>query len=173
MARNIALGAFALVLFVGLTLAPAAHAQDDGPGTRYLTVTTFNVPYGTERGELLDWMADYFHPFALLNPNVISYRVMYHNYGSRGDQVVIAAEFNDFADINADCGQPCDDWQEAHPNPEEGDAGYESFQKASAMFNKVFSHHADEIYLVDLEESKSEGRIHGTVGHEPDDDDGM
>lgn len=170
--RKFAMSAFALVLFVGLTYAPAALAQDDdGPGTRVMTTTTFHVPYGPDRGVLMDWMEENFHPFALLNPNVVSYRVMFHNWGSQGDQIVIAAEYNDFADIQADCGQPCDDWAEAHPAPEEGDEGYEDFQKAVETFNKYYSKHRDEIYLVPLEEAKTNGQVHGTVGHEPDEDD--
>lgn len=174
MARKTAWVVFALVIVVGLIGAPAVFAQDDdGPSNRIMTVTTFKVPYG-DRGAVFPWMEQYFHPFGLLNPNVINYRWMVHNWGSDGAMVVIAAEYADFADIQADCGQPCDDWQEANQPPDEGTPEREEYDKAQAMFNKYYSHHQDEIFISMMEEGKVEGRVIGTVGRgEDDDDDGM
>jgi len=174
MARKTAWVVFALVVLVGLIGAPAVFAQDDdGPSNRIVTVTKFKVPFG-DRSTLFPWMEQYFHPFALLNPNVITYRWMVHNWGSNAAAVVIVAEYAEWADIEADCGQPCDDWEEANPDPEEGTPEREEFDKAQALFNKYFAHHQDEIMISLSEEAKVEGRVVGTVGRgEDDDDDGM
>jgi hypothetical protein len=171
MARKTAWVAFALVMVVGLIGAPAVFAQDDdGPSNRIMTVTTFKMPFG-DRGTVLPWMEQYFHPNALLNPNVINYRWMVHNWGSSAAAVVIAAEYADWADIQAECGQPCDDWQEANPVPDEGTPEREEYDKAQALFNKYYAHHSDEIYVSLMEEAKTEGRVVGTVGRGEDDDD--
>lgn len=171
MARKTAWVVFALVMVVGLMGTPAAFAQDDdGPANRIMTVTTFKVPFG-ERSTLFPWMEQYFHPFGQLNPNVINYRWMVHNWGSNASAVVIAAEYADFEDIQADCGQPCDDWQEANQPPDEGTPEREEYDKAQALFNKYYAHHSDEIYVSLMEEAKTEGRVVGTVGRGEDDDD--
>lgn len=174
MARKTAWVAFALVVVVGLIGVPTAFAQDDdGPGTRIISVTKMDVPY-QDRSTVFPWMEKYFHPGGLLNPNVINYRWMAHFWGARGAEVVMITEYADWEAMNADCGQPCDDYNEANPVPDEDTPERAEYDKAQALFNKYFSHHSDEIYVAQMEEGKVEGRIMGTVGTgEDDDDNGM
>lgn len=109
-------------------------------------------------------MREYVLPATQLNPKVINYRVMLHNWGSDGAQVVLMAEYANFADIEADCGKPCADYYAAHPNPKEGDAGYTAWSEARDLFSRYYSHHHDEIYQAYMNGAKVEGTTMGTVG---------
>lgn len=163
-------GAFALVLIATLALAATpALAQDDGPENRVLVVTSFDVPY-QHRSTVFPWMVEYFIPGLQLNPNVLNLRVLWHWYGPQASQVSIAAEYAEFADIEAECGAPCEEYQEAHPTPEEGDEGYEAYQEAQEIFNKYFSHHTDMIYVSGMQWAKTDGELHGRVGPPPDEE---
>lgn len=157
----------ALVLAVAAAFAApttaTAQEEDEEPGTRVLAVTSFSVPY-TDQGEVFQFMRRYFLPGGQLNPNVISYRVMTHYYGSRASEVVIMAEYEDLAGIEAPCGQPCDDYFEQNAPPEEGEEGYEAFQAAVEKWQRYYSQHTDQIYTVPMEASKIEGEMHGPVG---------
>lgn len=172
MRRMAVLAAFGFVL---LAVLPAAvRAQDDGPPNRVVTVTKFQVPFG-DRGEFFDWMEEYIHPFAQLNPHVLNYRVLVHNWGSNGADVLLVAEYADFGDIEAECGQPCDDWDEAHQPPAEGSPERAHFDAMQDKFNEVFGTHSDEIYTSLSEQAVVEGEPVGNVGPDPEDedDDGM
>lgn len=166
-------GAFALALIATLALAATpAFAQDDedeGPANRVVSVTTFELPYH-HRSKVIPWMQEYFVPGAQLNPNVITSRVLFHLYGDHGSQIVFLSEYADWADIDADCGAPCEEYFEAHPFPEEGDEGYEEFAEAQELFNKYYSHHKDMIYTSTSNWAKTEGEILGRVGPAPDDE---
>lgn len=162
----------AAALFSTLTLAaPAAllaqEEEEEGPGTRVVTVTTFQVPFA-DRPQLFPWILEYFAPGIQLNPNVIGFRMLFHNWGSDASQVIMVSEYEDFADIEAECGQPCDDYFEQHPVPEEGEEGYEEYQEGQALFNKYYSHHRDEIYTSPMAVAKVEGEMVGTVGPPPE-----
>lgn len=148
----------------------AVAQDDDGPGTRIVTVTTFNVPF-TVRDQVIPHMVARVLPVTQLNPAVITSRLLFHNWGSEASQVVMVAEYASWADVEADCGQPCDDYFDANPAPEEGDEGYEAFDKARNLFLKYYSHHKDEIYVAPMGLAKVEGEMMGPVGG-PDDDDG-
>lgn len=155
--------AFALVAAVTLAAAPAFAQDDEGPANRVVVVTTFDLPY-QHRGAVFPWMEEYFIPAVQLNPHVISARVLTHLYGSHGSRVAIVAEYADIADIEADCGAPCEEYYEAHPAPEEGEEGYEENREAVELFNKYFSHHEDMIWSSNSEFAKTEGELVGNVG---------
>jgi len=164
-------GVLALVIAGSLVALPASTdaQEDEGPGNRILTVTSFRVPFN-HRPQVFPFMVERVLPQTQLNPHVLNFRVMLHNWGGNASDVVIVAEYDDIADIEADCGQPCDDYYEAHPAPEEGEEGYEEFQEAQELFNKYYAHHKDEIYTSPMGLGKVEGEMMGPVGGPEADD---
>ena len=154
---------FALEAIVPTTIAAQ---ENEGPGSRVITVTRFDVPF-KDRSTLIPWMQEYVLPFTQLNPKIRNFRVLFHHFGSDPSQIVILAEYDDFADIEA-CGAPCKEYMEAHPHPEEGDEGYEEDQAASELFSKYYGKHQDDIYTAPLEFAIVEGEPQGTIGPKPD-----
>lgn len=160
-----------MAMLVGWSIPQHAVAQDgDGPGTRTVTVTSFDVPYGPNRGPALSFMRNRLLVNTQLNPNVITSRVLFHAWGSNADQVIMVAEYADMEGLAAGCGQPCADWNEANPAPEEGDEGYEAFDNGRTLFFKYYSHHTDEIYSVPMGLAKTEGEVLGRIGPASDDE---
>ncbi len=156
-------------MLVGWTMPQQAVAQDgDGPGTHVISVTTWTVPYG-QRGPFFDFFMNRVWPATQLNPHVINARLMGHLHGSRGDQIVAIVEYADMEGLGAACGQPCTDYFDANPAPEEGDEGYEEFEEGRASFQRWYSRHSDEIYNVPMNSAVSDGEPVGDVGT-PDDD---
>lgn len=156
-------------LSVGLVRTTVALAQDDGPAPRYVTVTTFDVPF-TDRGKVMPFIQKRFWPGVQLNPNIRNARILFHNWGSDASQIVMVFEHDSWNAIEADCGKPCDDWYEAHPAPEEGAEGYDDFREAQQLFSKYYSKHRDEIYLAPMEPAKVEGKNMGPIGGPADDE---
>lgn len=158
-------GLCALLVAVSLVVLPASvdAQEDEGPGNRVVTVTSFKVPFN-DRPVVMPFLIERFVPATQLNPNVISFRVLLHNWGGNASDVMIVAEYDDISEIESDCGQPCDDYYEAHPAPEEGEEGYADFQKAQELFNKYYAHHRDEIYVAPMMVAKVEGEMMGPVG---------
>ena len=157
-----------LGMLVGFAVPQQAVAQD-GPGNRLVTVTTWDVPFG-QRGAFNSFFRDRFLVNTQLNPNVLNLRVMFHQWGSNADQIVMVAEYADLEGLAAGCGQPCTDWNEANPAPEEGEEGYEEFDEGLQAFLKYYSHHSDEIYGSPMGMAKVEGEVMGRVGPAPADD---
>lgn len=154
-----------MMMWVGAALPQTVVAQDDeGPGSRIVTVTTWDVPYGEDRGVFMDWFREWFLPGAQINPNVLNLRVMFHQWGSNGDQIVMVSEYDSMETLAAGCGQPCADYNEENPAPEEGEEGYEEFQRGLELFQKYYSHHKDEIYGVPMGMAKVEGEVMGPIG---------
>ena len=134
-----------------------------------MVVTTFDVPYH-HRATFMPFFRDQFLVNTQLNPNVLNSRVMFHNHGSNGDQILVYTEYADMAGLGAGCGQPCVDWREANPAPQEGDEGYEEWTESIESFQRFYSHHSDEIYVAPMGWSKLEGENLGRVGPAPADD---
>lgn len=171
MLRAAVLAAAAAVAFALSLPAPAAAQEQEGPEPRIVTVTSFEVPF-TDRPQVFPWMLEYFLPGMQLNPNVLSFRVLLHNWGSNASQVHFVSEYASFADIESECGQPCDDYYEQHPEPEEDSAEWEEFAEARDLFNKYYAQHQDEIYTAPMMVAKTEGEMVGRVGPPPEDDEG-
>ena len=161
-------------MLVGLSMPQIALAQDDddddeGPGARTVAVTSFELPPIGSRGPLFQHLRSRVLPGWLLNPNVITVRVLVHNWGSNASDMVLVREFDSWEDMGASCGQPCADYYQANPVPQEGEEGREAFEEGRDLYNKYFSNHRDEIYTAPMIVAKSEGEIMGPVGI-PDDD---
>ena len=161
MKRTLIAACAALTLFV--VTAQVARAQDQ-PVTRYIASTSFQVPYGPERGQVLSFLTEYFLPGYQLNPHVLNFRMLNHNWGSNGSDILLVAEYATFADIEADCGQPCDDYFAQHEAPEEGEAGYAEYNAKVQAFNKYYSNHRDEIYATPMGRAVVEGQRPAQIG---------
>lgn len=149
--------------------AQEQEAQQEGPGSRIVAVTTFQVPF-TDRSKVFPYMMEYFLPGIQLNPNVIGFRVLLHNWGSDASQVVLVQEVEDLSLLEAECGQPCEDYYADHPDPEEGEEGYEEYREGLDLFNKYYAQHRDEIYTSPMGAAKVEGEMVGTVGPPPEEE---
>lgn len=136
---------FAVMFFVPPrpALAQVAAAQ---PETHYITVTTFNVPLGDDFDAVMAWVDSVQVPQARRNPNVLSYRVAVHNWGSKSGDVALMSEWPNWAAIGATC-EPCDRWAD-ETRPEE------KWPEAQATWLKYFTNHRDEIYFVDMSRAK-------------------
>jgi len=154
----------ASIILAGVLMLAAGPSQglfaqdDEGPGTRITTVTSFNVPFG-DRGTVIPFMVDRVLPATQLNPKAITVRLLFHNWGSDASQVAIVAEYASLADVDSECGQPCKDYFDANPIPEEGTPEREAFDKAGALFSKYYSRHSDEIYVAPMGFAKVEGKM--------------
>lgn len=160
-----------LIVAVFATLALSAFGPRNAeaqtaPTTRIVTSTSFNVPF-QDRAKFFAFANEYFIPAVQLHPKVLNFRLLNHNWGSDGSQIIMVAEYASFNDIEADCGKPCDDYFAAHEAPEEGDAGYAEYQENLAVFNKYYSTHSDEIYATNMNRAVVEGRRATLVGPNP------
>lgn len=160
---SVALIAAAATLLAMPSAVLAQEQEEEQPGQRYVAVTIFEVPLGV-RDKVFPYLEKYLIPMDRLNPHVKTFRVFAHNWGSNGSDIVFYREYEEFADIEADCGQPCEEYQKEHPQPEEGDEGYEEFKEAERLFEKYFGDHHDEIFVAPMGLAKTEGEIIGTVG---------
>lgn len=162
----ILMASFAVAAALIPAAAEAQQQEQEAPGTRVVTVTTFDVPF-TERPKVFPFLRDYFIPGIQLHPKVLNFRVMIHNWGANAAQVVLVAEYADFADIESECGQPCEEYFKRNAPPEEGSPGREDFVERRDAFNKYYAHHRDEIYSTNMMTAKVEGEIVGRVGPPP------
>jgi hypothetical protein len=143
--------AFVLVLLAACVpgRASAQAAQD----VRFVSVSTFEIPRDTTQRRLLMTMIDsVMVPYARMDPNVLSYRVMMHRWGANSNVILIMSEFPSWAAIEAECAQ-CDAWV-ASKTPAVGTparAGWDAMQMA---FQRAYSGHSDEIYTVPVRRSK-------------------
>jgi hypothetical protein len=148
----------AFLLFVGLVIVVPTHvlysqAEAEEEELHYITVTTFKVPLGEVGQQVGMWIDSVMVPLARLNPNVFSYRVGRHYWGSSAGDYVIITEWASWEAIAAPCGEPCDTWT-AETEPEEGTPRAEMWDKIYAMFMKYYSGHRDEIYAVPMSRAK-------------------
>jgi hypothetical protein len=141
------------LLIVGMALVVPTHAlraqaEPEEPELRYIVVTTFNVPYGETRQQVDMWIDSVMVPYQRLDPNVLSYRIGEHYFGSSGGDIVIISEYSSWDAIAAPC-EPCDTWF-AENEPEEGTPEAEMWDDIFATFIKYYSKHSDEIYVVQM-----------------------
>lgn len=156
------------IAIAALSLPSEVVGQDEeGPGPRVVAVTSFDLPM-TDRSKVVPYMVEYFLPGVQLNPKVLNFRVLLHNWGSNAAQVHLVSEYAEFGDIESECGVPCEEYQEQHPIPEEGSTEWAEFAEARDLFNQYYAHHRDEIYTTPMMVAKTEGEIVGRVGPPPE-----
>ena len=141
-----------LAAAVMLVMTPvASFAQEDEapePEIHYVTATIFDVPAGEEGQKVMGWIDAVMVPIAKVNPNVLHSSVLQHNWGANSAEIVIAAEYADWASIEADC-EECDAWFEAN-QPAEDTPEREEWNEMAAAFFKAYSGHRDAIYTKNM-----------------------
>ena len=147
---SIASRALTLIAFTTLTTSTAeAQATPQTPAdVRIVTISSFRVPLGTDRQAVLDYMGKWMVEPARLNPNVLSYRIIQHFYGSNASDMAIVAEYPNWAAITADCAA-CDAWFQANMPPE-GTPERKAVDEAQALFLKYYGTHTDQIYNANM-----------------------
>jgi hypothetical protein len=143
------------VLFAGavlLLMTPlAAFAQEEEvaePEIHYVTVSIFEVPPGEEGQKVMAWIDEVIVPTTGINPNILHSSVLTHNWGSNSAEIVLAAEYADWAAIEADC-EPCGAWFEEN-QPAEDTPEREEWDAMANAFFKAFNGHRDEIYMKNM-----------------------
>jgi hypothetical protein len=139
-----------LLSAVSILTSPAA--AQGAPEIRIVTISSFRVPQGEDRQKVLEYMKKWMVEPAKLNPNVLSYRIIQHFYGSNAGDVAIVAEYATWAAITADC-QPCDKWLQDNM-PTEGTPERKAVDDLAALFFKYYGSHADQIYNADMSLAK-------------------
>lgn len=148
----------ALIAAAALSLAPMTLFAQEGdeeeaPDFNYITVTRIRMPATQDREKAMEWVDKVMAPGAKLNPNVLWYRVATHNWGSNSEDVVIMAEYDEWADIEGDC-PACDAWFEEN-QPEEDTPEREEWDAMAEAFFEYFSGHRDEIYATNMSRAKN------------------
>jgi hypothetical protein len=90
---------------------------------------------------------------ARLNPQVLSFHVATHNWGANSNEIVLISEYPTWAAIEGECA-PCDEWSK-RTTPQPGSEHEKKWQDISAVFQKYYGGHADEIYAVPVNRSKT------------------
>ena len=141
----------AMALLVGPAVAAAQDMDDGPPETGIVTMSTFKVPLGEERGKVMEWIEKMVTPMERANPNVIAFYVLQHYYGSDSRDVVMVRVYKDLAAIEAPCGEPCQTYREENPLPEEGTPEREEMMELWQTFMKYNGRHSDEVYSARLD----------------------
>jgi len=150
---------FLPILFAGaavLLVTPlAAFAQDEAesePVFHYLAVTTFDSPGGEDGGLVNRYIRTVLAPVAKINPNVLSFKVARHNWGSNSAQIVLMYEYADWEAIEADC-DACGEWFDATV-PEDGTPERDEWRAMTQAYFGAYLGHSDEIYSVNMDLAK-------------------
>lgn len=140
----------ALAVAAALFLPVMVAAQEaPPPEIRYISVTRFERPDNQADAEQVRaYLEQVMVAQAKINPNILSYRVGGHSYGSRGREAVIIAEYPNWAAINGEC-QQCVEWMEAN-RPAEGTPERAAWDARAETFFKYYMGHQDEIYAVNM-----------------------
>jgi hypothetical protein len=146
------------VLLLLTACAPAmgsaqAPAQQPQPEARFVTVSKFAMPQDTTQRRLVFMAIDSIMvPQARMNPNVLSYRVLAHNWGANSSDVLITAEYPSWGAIEAECAA-CDQWVESK-TPAPGTPERARWNAMVAAFQRAYEGHSDEIYSAQMRRAK-------------------
>jgi hypothetical protein len=142
----------AVVLLMTPLAAFAQEEEEPEPEIHYVTVSIFDVPPGEEGQKVMGFIDAVMVPITKMNPNVLHSSVLQHNWGSNSAEIVLAAEYADWASIEADCAE-CDAWFE-ETQPEEGTPEREEWDAMAAAFFKAYNGHRDEIYVKNMDRAE-------------------
>jgi hypothetical protein len=148
----------ATALFVIAVCAPAignaqAPAQGSQQEVRFVTVSKFALPHDTTQQRLVMMAIDSIMvPQARMDPNVLSYRVLTHNWGADSNDILIVAEYQNWAAIEAPCAA-CDAWLQSK-TPAAGTPERGRWDAMGAAFQTAYRGHSDEIYSAQMRRAK-------------------
>ena len=151
---------YSSLLFAGavlLLMTPlASFAQEEEvtePEIHYITATVFEVPSGNEGQNVIGYIHSVIVPTNQIDPNILHSSVLTHSWGSNSAEVVLVAEYADWAAIEASCGEPCQAWFEEN-QPEEGTPEREEWDAMAQAFSRAYNGHRDEIYVKNMDSAK-------------------
>lgn len=145
----------AVLAYMLVPQALQAQDMDDGsPETGIVTMATFKVPLGEERGKVMEWIDRVVAPQARNNPNIMAFYVLTHYYGSDSRDMVMVRVYKDLASIEAPCGAPCQEFADAN-FPDEGEEGYDEMNELWETFMKYNGRHSDQIYTAHMDLAKN------------------
>jgi hypothetical protein len=154
---NMSIRSLAPALFL-LACAPAignaqAPAQQSQQEVRYVTVSRFAMPQdATQRQLLMTAIDSVMVPQARMDPNVLSYRVLTHNWGANSNDILIMVEYPNWAAIEAVC-TACDEWLRSK-TPAAGTPERARWDAMGAAFQSAYQGHSDEIYSAQMRRAK-------------------
>ncbi len=152
--KKLSVGLAALAFLIAPHVAMAQDAADGPPATGMVTMSSFKVPMGEDRGKVMEWIERWVAPQERNNPNVLAFYVLGHNYGADSRDIVIVRVYKDWASIEAPCGEPCSTWSEANW-PEEDTPEHEEMMDLVQTYMKYYGRHSDEIYTARLDLAKN------------------
>ena len=94
------------------------------------------------------------HVLRVNNPNVLAFYVLQHTWGSDSRDIVMVNVYRSWADIEAPCGEPCQQWADENM-PEEDSPEMEEMQELWQTYMKYSGRHSDEIYTARLDLAKN------------------
>jgi hypothetical protein len=154
---NISTRTLASALFL-LACAPAignaqTPAQQPPQEVRYVTVSKFAMPRDTAQRRLVMMSIDsVMVPQARMDPNVLSFRVLTHNWGANSNDILIVAEYANWSAIEAECAA-CDQWLQSK-TPAAGTPERTRWDAMGAAFQRAYEGHSDEIYAAQMRRAK-------------------
>jgi len=135
---------------IGSAQAPAQQTQQE---VRYVTVSKFAMPQDTAQRRLVMMAIDsVMVPQARMNPSILSYRVLTHNWGANSNDLLIMVEYPDWAAIEAECAA-CDQWVQSK-TPAAGTPARARWDAMGAAFASAYQGHSDEIYAAQMRRAK-------------------
>jgi hypothetical protein len=135
---------------VGNAQAPAQQPQQE---VRYITVSKFAMPQDTAQRRLVMMAIDsVMVPQARMDPNILSYRVLTHNWGNNSNDILIMVEYPNWAAIQAECAA-CDQWAQSK-TPAAGTPARARWDAMGAAFQSADQGHSDEIYAAPMGRAK-------------------
>jgi hypothetical protein len=148
----------AAALFIAAACAPAighaqTSAQEPAQEVRFVTVSKFAMPHDTTQRRLVMMVIDSIMvPQARMDPNVLSYRVLTHNWGADSNDILIMVEYPSWAAIEATCAA-CDEWIQSK-TPAVGTPERARWDAMGAAFQRAYQGHSDEIYSAQMRRAK-------------------
>jgi hypothetical protein len=148
----------AAALFIVGACAPAignaqTPAQQPQQEVRLVTVSKFAMPQDTAQRRLVMMMIDsVMVPQARMDPNVLSYRVLTHNWGANSNEVLLLVEYPNWAAIEAPC-TACDEWIRSK-TPAAGTPERTRWDAMGAAFQRAYLGHSAEIYSAQMRRAK-------------------
>ena len=136
---------------VFLVSAAPVLAQDEDPGTRIVTITSFTVPPGQASEDFWAVVDKYLVPATKANPHILSQRLASHYYGA-GHNVWFITEYEDLSAI-----QKSDEWSNQNFDEQypEGSAARDSSDAAfEKSFTPYFTPHEDQLLTANLRRVK-------------------
>jgi hypothetical protein len=128
-------------------------AQEPQQEVHYVTVSKFALPQDTTQRRLVLMAIDsVLVPQARMDPNVLSYRVLTHNWGANSSDILIMAEYATWAAIEAECAA-CVQWLQSK-TPAAGTSERARWDAMGAAFQRAYDGHSDEIFSAQMRRAK-------------------